>query len=57
MSATSEKISKKELQKLRYSRRKKPDPYEGAIEVIKLSDGKELIRYGPIVIPGYTYSM
>ena len=57
MPTTSEKISKKELQKLRYSRRKKPDPYEGATEVLKFSDGRELIRVGPITIPGYTYSM
>ncbi len=57
MNATSEKISKKALERLRHSRRKKPDPYEGAIEIEKLPDGREIIRYGPIIIAGYTYSM
>ena len=57
MSATSEKISKRELQKLRYSRRKKQDVYEGVTEIVTLADGREIMRRAPIVIPGYTYSM
>ena len=57
MNATSEKISKRERQKLRESRRKKQDVYEGVVEIITLPDGREIMRRAPITIPGYTYSM
>ena len=57
MSAISEKISKRALQKRRGQRRKKQDIYEAVGDITTLADGRKIMRRLPITIPGYTYLM